>query len=615
MARGYMGKMLWVDLFNHELKEEILDEKLCRKFIGGYGLGARLLYSRQKAGVDPLGHDSTFGIVTGSLTGTSALGGSRYTVVGKSPLTGGWGDANSGGDFGPYLKFAGYDAVFFTGISEKPVYLFIHNNKAELRDATLLWGKDCYETEDMLKSELGKDIRVACIGPSGEKVALIAAIMNDRGRAAGRSGLGAVMGSKKLKAVVVKGDRKVPVADEKRVVNLRKKYLPKLGNTIEWLGNHGTAFVAAGSAHSGDSPVKNWGGVGFLDFPNIEPFAVENITSRRIKKYACYRCPIGCGSHMKAGTGEYEYAKGCHRPEYETLAMFGCNCLNNNIESIIKVNDICNRYGIDTISAGATIAFTIECYENKLITEIDTDGIEMTWGNHPSIVAMTEKLAKREGFGNVIADGVKMAAERIGKGAAEYAMHIQGQEVPAHDPKHDYHWGVPYMLDPTPARHTQNAEVFRPLGQVVQLDRKSYASEGNEYRVGSAMHHVVNSSGMCAFVYSCVPHSGVFGEFMSAVTGWDLTVEELIETGERIANIRQAFNIREGLNLLQFKIPGRLLGKPPLKEGPVAGVTIHEDTLFKEYLTSIDWDLITAKPSRKKLWELGLEDVAQELWP
>jgi aldehyde:ferredoxin oxidoreductase len=615
MTRGYAGKMLWVDLSNNELRDEMLDEKLCRQFVGGYGLGARLIYSRQKTSVDPLGHDSTFGILTGPLTGTAALGGSRYTVVGKSPLTGGWGDANSGGDFGPYLKFAGYDAVFFTGISEKPVCLFIHNDKAELRDAAHLWGKDSLATEDMLKSELGKNVKVACIGPSGEKVAFIAAVMNDRGRAAGRSGLGAVMGSKKLKAVAVKGDMKVPVTDEKKVSGLRKKYLPELGGTIEWLGEHGTPFVAAGSAHSGDSPVKNWGGVGFLDFPDIEPFAVENITSRRIKKYACYRCPIGCGAHMEAGTGEYQFEEGSHRPEYETLAMFGCNCLNNNIESIIKVNDICNRHGIDTISAGAVIAFTIECYENKLITTADTDGIEMTWGNHKSIVAMTEKLAKREGFGNIIADGVKIAAERIGKGAAEYAMHIQGQELPAHDPKHDYHWGIPYMLDPTPARHTQNAEVFRPLGQVVQLDRKSYANEGNEYKIGSALHHVVNSSGMCAFVYSCVPNTGVLAEFISAVTGWDITVEELIKTGERIANIRQAFNLREGLNLIQFKIPGRLLGRPPLKEGPLAGVTINEDALFKEYLAAIDWDPKTAKPIRKKLQELGLGEVAQELWP
>jgi aldehyde:ferredoxin oxidoreductase len=615
MAQGYIGKMLWVDLSNHELKDEVLDEKLCHQFIGGYGLGAKILFGLQKAGVNPLGQDSILGILTGPLTGTAALGGSRYTVVGKSPLTGGWGDANSGGDFGPHLKFAGYDAVFFTGISEKPVYLFINNDKAELRDAAYVWSKDCYETEDSLKSELGKNVKVACIGPSGEKIALIAAVMNDRGRAAGRSGLGAVMGSKKLKAVAVNGNIKVPVADEKRVNDLRKKVLPELGGTIEWLGEHGTAFVAAGSAHSGDSPVKNWGGVGYFDFPDIEPFAAENITSRRIKKYACYHCPIGCGSHMKAGTGEYEYMEGSHRPEYETLAMFGSNCLNNNIESMIKINDICNRYGIDTISAGAAIAFTIECYENGFITQVDTDGIEMTWGNHRSIVSMTEKLANREGFGDVIADGVKIAAEKIGKGAAEYAMHIHGQELPAHDPKHDYHWGVPYLLDPTPARHTQNAEVFRPLGQVVQLNRKAYANEGMEYRISSALHHIVNSSGMCAFIYSCLPNTSVLAEFMSAVTGWDLTLEELIKTGERILNMRQAFNIREGLNLIQFKIPDRLLGKPPLKEGPLAGVTIDKDVWFKEYLAAIDWDLKTAKPNRKKLQELGLEDVAQELWP
>ena len=613
MSRGYMGKMLWVDLSNNELKDEVLDEKLCRRFIGGYGLGARMLFSRQKAGVDPLGHDSTFGILTGPLTGTAALGGSRYTVVGKSPLTGGWGDANSGGDFGPHLKFAGYDAVFLTGISEKPVYLLINNDKAELRDADYLWGKDTFETEDTLKSELGKNVKVACVGPSGEKVARIAAVMNDRGRAAGRSGLGAVMGSKKLKAVVVKGNLKVPVADEKRVSDLRKKYLRELGGTVEWLGNHGTAFVAAGSTHSGDSPVKNWGGVGVIDFPDIQPFLADNITSRRIKKYACYRCPIGCGAHMKEGTDDYEYEEGGHRPEYETLAMFGCNCLNNNIESIIKVNDICNRYGIDTISAGAVIAFTIECYENGLITKTDTDGIEMTWGNHKSIVAMTEKLAKREGLGDIIADGVKIAAEKIGGDAAEYAMHIQGQELPAHDPKHDFHWGLAYMLDPTPARHTQNAEVFRPLAQVVQLDRKSFVYEGLEYRTGNALHHIVNSSGMCAFVYSCIPNTGVLTEFMNAVAGWELTLEDLINTGERILHMRQAFNVREGLNLLKFKIPDRLLGKPPMEEGPLAGVTINDDALLKEYFAAIDWDTKTAKPHRRKLQELGLEDVAQEI--
>ncbi len=620
MARGFVGKMLWVDLSKKELSDEVLSEKLGRQFLGGYGLGARILYSRQKAGVDPLGHDSIFGVLSGLLTGTAALGGSRYTVVGKSPLTGGWGDANSGGDFGPHLKFAGYDAVFFSGISEKPVYLFINNGKAELRDAAHLWGKDTYETEDILKGELGADVRVNCIGPSGEKVALIAAVMNNRGRAAGRSGLGAVMGSKRLKAVAVKGNSKVPVADEEKVKELRKKYLPQLGGNATWMGEFGTSYVVFGSSHNGDSPVKNWGGVGVVDFPDNKPFQVNNIRALRSKKYACYRCSVGCGAHMKEGTGEYKYEAGSHRPEYETLAMFGTNCLNNNLESIIKANDICNRYGLDTISVGATIAFVIECYENGLITKADTDGIEMTWGNHKSIVAMTEKLARREGFGDIIADGVKVAAERIGKVAAEYAMHIQGQEVAAHDPKHDYQWGIAYKLDPTPGRHTQSATVFRPgvyhPGELSsELDPKALANIGRECRIGNAWNHVVNSAGMCAFVFSWLPNESVLAEFMSAVTGWDLTIEELLKTGERILNIRQAFNIREGLNTVEFKVPGRIYGNPPQKVGPLAGKTFDEKTLLTACLIEAGWDLKTAKPSKKKLLELGLEDVAKELWP
>jgi len=441
MARGYMGKMLMVDLSRNELKDEVLDEKLGRQFIGGYGIGARILFSRQKAGVDPLGPDNTLGILSGPFSGTPALSGTRHTVVGKSPLTGGWGDANSGGDFGAYLKFAGYDAVFFTGISEKPVYLFINNGQAELRDAAHLWGKDTRQTEDMLKSELGRDAAVACIGQSGEKVSLIAAVVN-KTRTAARSGLGAVMGAKRLKAVAVKGNMKVPVADEKRTKELRTKWQGKLGGHIVWLKPTGTPFLTVGGAKGGDSPVKNWGGVGVIDFPDAEPIGAEAVIERRTKRFACYLCPIGCGGYMKAGTGEYKYEAGSRRPEYETIAMFGTNCLNNNIESIIKANDICDRYGLDTISAAATIAFAIECFENGLITRADTDGIEMTWGNHKAIVAMTEKLARREGFGAVLADGVKVAAEKIGQGADQYAIHVQGQELPAHDPKHSFNYAT-----------------------------------------------------------------------------------------------------------------------------------------------------------------------------
>lgn len=614
MTRGYRGKMLWVDLSHRTVRVEELDEGILQSFIGGYGLGANVLFHRQEAGTDPLSEKAILGFLTGPLTGTPALGGSRYTVVGKSPLTGGWGDANSGGDFGPYLKFAGYDAVFFIGISQEPVYLLVDEGKAEIRDAAHLWGKDCYETEDILKSELGAGVRVACIGPSGEKVARIAAIMNDRGRAAGRSGLGAVMGSKRLKAIAARGKAPIPLFDETKAKELRRAYLGQLTGTIGWMKEHGTAFVAASSAHNGDAPVKNWGGIGYYDFPDISEFDAEKITARRVKRYGCYRCPVGCGAHMRAGTGEYRYGEGSHRPEYETLTMFGSNCLNSNVESILKLNDLCNMFGIDTISAGAVLAFTIECFENGLIDARDTDGVEMTWGNHRAMVAMMEKLAIREGFGDIIADGVKIAAERIGKGADEFAIHVLGQELGAHDPKHDYHWGVGYVVDPTPGRHTQNAEVFRPMTQLIKQDRMSDIDVGKEYREASMLFHSVNCSGLCAFVYSNFPRAEVFAEFMSAITGWDYGIEGLALAGERILNIRQAFGAREGHNQARSKVPGRMLGHPPFEKGPHTGVSIDERVWFESCFTATGWDRETGKPTREKLLELGLGDVADELW-
>jgi aldehyde:ferredoxin oxidoreductase len=615
MARGYMGKMLKVNLSRSELRDEILDEKLARQFIGGYGIGARVIFSQQNAGVDPLGPDNIFGILSGPLTGTQAISGTRFTLVGKSPLTGCWGDANSGGYFGAYLKFAGYDAVFFTGISPKPVYLFINNGQAELRDAAHLWGKDSYQTEDSIKSELGSDVAVACIGPSGENLSLIASILHDHGHAAARSGLGAVMGSKRLKAVAVKGKLKVPVADEQGVKELRKKYLAELGGDIDLMRKFGTSFVTVSSIERGAAPVKNWAGVAVVDFPDAKPIGAEAVKARQLKRRACYLCPVGCEAIMKEGSGEYKYEAGCHRPEYETTTLFGSNLLNNNIESIIKVNDICNRYGIDTISVGATIAFAIECFENGLINKSDTDGVELTWGNHRAIVAMTEKVARREGFGAVLADGVKVAAQKIGKGAGKYAIHVQGQEIAAENPCTSFDFATIYIIDATPGRHTQGSEEMHPPGLLPEFDRKSFSGRGKLHKIGSNFQHSLVCAGFCLFVYLTLPRVDVFTEFMRAVTGWDITTEELIATGERIANIRQAFNIREGLNPLNFEIPGRVVGKPPPKEGPLAGITVDVDTMVREYLAEMDWDLETAKPSKKKLKELGLEDVARALWP
>jgi len=613
MADGYIGKMLFVDLSEGKLKDEILDEKLRREFVGGYGIGARVVFSQQKPSVDALGPGNIFGIVTGPLTGSPAPSCSRYTIVGKSPLTGTWGDANSGGDFGPYLKFAGYDAVFFKGISEKPVYLLIEDGHAELKDANHLWGKDIYETDDIIRAESSEKTKVLCIGPAGEKLSLISCPVNNKGRAPGRSGLGAVMGSKKLKAVAVTGNKEVRVASRNRVNELRRKYVGELTGLYRTFRDFGTPGFTAESGHNGDSPVKNWGGVGIVDFPDITPIGGQAVISSQRKKYACWRCPIGCGGHMKVGR-QYHYAEGVHKPEYETLAAFGTMCLNNNLESIIMANDICNRYGLDTISAGCTIAFAIECYENGLITKADTDGIELTWGNHASIVAMTDRMAKREGFGDVLADGVKVAAERIGNSAEQYAIHIQGQEIPMHDPKFGFDLTATYMLDPTPARHTQGREGLAPPGLLPAFNRMAFAGRGEAHKAGSDFIHVMNCAGMCLFLYLCLPNVNAVTEFINAVTGWETTTDELLKTGERIANLRQAFNIREGLNPLQFRVPGRVLGKPVQKAGPLAGVTVDEKTMVKEYLVAMDWDPKTTKPSKRKLLELGLEDVAKELW-
>jgi aldehyde:ferredoxin oxidoreductase len=611
---GYMGKLLFVDLTKGLCQEEKVTDQICRDFMGGYGIGARIIFSQQRAGVDALGPNSILGIVTGPLTGSPAPSCSRYTIVGKSPLTGTWGDANSGGDFGPYLKFAGYDAVFFKGISERPVYLFIKDGRAELRDAAHLWGKDIYETDDIIRGESGEKVKVLSIGPAGEKLSLISCPVNNKGRAPGRSGLGAVMGSKRLKAVAVTGNREVHLANKNKINDLRRKYVGELTGLFKVFRDFGTPGFTAESGHSGDSPVKNWGGVGVVDLPDIAAIGGEAVIGRQREKYACWRCPIGCGGLMRRGR-QYGYAEGVHKPEYETLAAFGTMCLNNNLESIIMANDICNRYGLDTISAGCTIAFAIECYENGLITKADTGGIELTWGNHGGIVAMTERMAKREGFGDVLADGVKVAAEKIGKGADQYAIHIQGQEIPMHDPKFGFDLTATYRLDPTPARHTQGREGLAPPGLLPAFDRKSFGGRGGAHKVGSNFIHVMNCAGMCLFLYLCLPDVNAVTEFINAVTGWETTTDELLKTGERIANVRQAFNIREGLNPLQFSVPGRALGKPPQKVGPLAGVTVDEDIMVKEYLAAMDWDAKTAKPSKKKLLELGLEDLAKELWP
>jgi aldehyde:ferredoxin oxidoreductase len=540
--------------------------------------------------------------------------------VAKSPLTQTWGDANSGGDFGPYLKFSGYDAVFFTGSSDRPVYLFINNGIGELKDAGHIWGKDSCDTEDMLRAELGKDVRVSCIGDAGEKVSLISSVITNKGRAAGRSGLGAVMGSKKLKALVVRGSQKVSVAHEERLNELRKKYLESIKESpfYSFFVDYGTDGMIPDSVINGRLPIKNWSG-SILDMPDLELIGGENLVKLQEKRYGCWGCPMACGGSMKEGKGEYKYPAGVHKPEYETVGAFGSMCLNTSIESIIMVNEICNRHGLDTISTGCTIAFAIECYENGIINKKDTDGIELTWGNHKAIVAMTERLAKREGFGDVLADGAKVAAEKIGKGAEEFAIHIQGQELPMHDPRSQVRLGLgaTYKGGTAPGRHTRGSgegEFRHPDQGPNPYDLNSFENRGGEHKFVTDMVNGVSSAGMCLFGYVTMPLNAV-PELLSCVTGWKINLEDLLLIGERIANIQQAFNIREGLNPIQFKVPSRAYKTPPPDRGPIAGRYCNVDVLVKDWYTEMAWDIQTGKPSKRKLEELGLEDVASELYP
>jgi len=621
MARGYMGKILNVDLTTGQIKEEVLGEQLCRDYIGGYGIGARLLYERMPAGADPLGPDNILGLLTGPCTGTQALIGSRFVVVGKSPKTGTWGDANCGGQFGPYLKFAGFDGVLFSGVSENPVYLLVDEGKAELRDAAHLWGLNVSRLEDTLRAELGDDIQVASIGTSGEKLSLCACVMNDKGRAAGRSGLGAVMGAKRLKCVVARGKQKIEVVDGAELRRLRRKYLHEMpkGAFFDDLRAYGTPAITSESALSGDSPVKNWGGAGTVDFPQemADRISDESVIAYQQKRYHCWGCPIGCGGIMKLDQGKYalqvEEDHTGHKPEYETSCMFGTDILNDNVESLIRFNEICNDYGLDTISVGATLAFATECYEEGLITREDTGGIELTWGNDEALIEMAELLARREGFGDILADGVKVAAEKLGPETEPYAIHMQGEEVPAHDPRYTPGLATTYILDATPARHTQGGELIQAPGMDLrEEDKYVYAGRAyDNYRQWTSVH-MVNSAGMCLFGYisfqlQCLPDQ------LSAVTGWDFDLDEVYKTGMRIATIRHAFNLREGHNPLTRNVSGRLVGKPPLTEGNVRGVTVDYKTMVREFLEYIGWDTRTTVPSEESLRGLGMEFLIADM--
>ncbi len=590
---GFIGRILKVDLTRTKIRKQELQESFYREWFGGYGLGVRVLYSDIIPKTDLLDPGNIIGLTTGVLTGTLVPLSGSFTAVGKSPLTGAWNDSRCGGFFGPVLKRAGYDAIFVSGKASKPVYIWINEDKVRIMDASEIWGKTTSETEKIVKENHGKKVQVACIGPSGEKLSKISCITHDRGRAAARGGFGAVMGSKNLKAVAVTGDKNVAVEDLDALKELRKNFIDLIKSAWTYWAyeKYGTTGPVEAFALIGESPIKNWAGIGSEEFRTSEKIGSESIHKYVVRRYGCWGCPINCGAWVKIEDGPY--ATETHRPEYETVAAFGGLLLNDNIESIIYATAICNEYGLDTISVGATIAFAMECYEKGLITKKDTDGIELKWGDTEAIVRVTEKIARREGFGNVLADGVKLASEKIDKGSERYAMHVCGQELPMLDPKlltrHSYELGLVYVVDAAPGRHTH----------------------------GIGLDNAIQALGVCTFIGWMGAKAGGIGSlynFLKAVTGWNLTEKDFLIVSNRIATLRQAFNVREGFEPSDFKLPDRVLGKPPHKSGPLEGITLDLDSHIKEYFNSMGWDYRTGKPSQEKLKELGLEDVIKDLY-
>jgi len=617
---GYCGQMLFVDFKKKSFEVHELTEEVAKQFIGGYGIGAKVLFERMKPGSDALGPDNIVGFTTGPLTGTGALFSGRYTVVCKSPITGGWNDANSGGYFGPELKKAGFDAVFIQGVSETPVYVWINDGNVEIKDAAHIWGKDVLETEAALKGELKENkLRAAMIGPAGEKLSLIAAVINDGHRAAGRGGCGAVMGSKKLKAVVVRGTGSVPVAEPEKLKAANQLIIDTIKNgpaaqVAGAFSSFGTTMMTAASAVSGDSPVKNWGGVGIVDFgeeagrnfdgPVMDP-------KYKVKKYACANCPIGCGAIYDVKDGKWPVGE-TGRPEYETSASFGCLMLNDNTEVLLKCNHICNIYGIDTISAGATVTWAMECYENGILSKEDTGGIELTWGNAEAIVQATQEMADQSTeFGKLLALGSAGAAERMGKGS-EYLVTVKGIELPMHDPRLGPGFSRTYSIDPTPARHVKGGLGIMHM-QMPDPSKYNAEGSGEPDLHATAVQEIVNTAGLCLFK-DFTGVQNIAWELIPPVTGWSFGEEEEMNTGRRIYNMRHAFNLREGMKPADFQLPKRSVGEPPQTEGPLEGVTVDHKGFISNFFKAMEWDEISGKPSRSSLEKLGgMEDVIKSL--
>lgn len=618
--KPYNGKILRVDLTKGELKTEILEENIYRKYLGGSSLASYFLLKELKKGVDPLGPDNMLVFTCSVVTGTTVPGASRFTAAAKSPLTGGFAEAEAGGWWAPELKWAGYDVIIIKGVSPKPVYLWINNDKIELRDAQHLTGKDTGEVEHIIRDELkDQKIRIAQIGPAGEKMIRYANIGNECEHFNGRVGLGAVMGSKKLRAIAVRGTQKANYNNPEKIKEITKEFASKWKETSQGMYDYGTAGGVVGLSEGGILPTRNFREGQFEGAEAIS--GVKMADTILVKRGHCYACPVRCKREVKV-EGKFDVDPYYGGPEYETVGALGSLCGIDDLEAIAKGNELCARYGLDTISTGTSIAFAMECFEEGIINKDDTDGIELKFGNAKAMLEMIEKIKNLESIGAILAKGVAHAAKEFGSGVEKFAMHVKGEECPMHEPRGKVGVGLQYAISPTGADHMEvphdllftdygaSLDAVKPLGLLEPLDALDLSSKKVRFfSYTQKVWSLCNCICICMFIAAPMGALSLKNivDLTEAVTGWQTSLFELLKVAEKSNTMARCFNIREGLTSKDDKLPDRFF--EAFTSGPLKNKAIDKEEFekaIKTYYAMQGWDE-KGVPTKEKLAELDLD--------
>jgi len=611
MGNGYWEKVLRVDLSEGRVKEETVPEEVWKKVLGGAGYGARILNEevpRETGGLDP---ENRIIFALGPFQATQQTGAAKFCIVGKSPLTGIFGETAAGADWGIELKRAGYDAIVIHGRSRKPVYLHVNDGRFEIRDATPFWGTDSYEASDGILKDVGDPkASIACIGQAGERQVAIACVVVDKHSFGGRCGLGAVMGSKNLKAIVVRGNRTVPVHDSKNLSDFSNELGKKIyEGTKDWLRVHGTPFVEVSSEEAGDTPIKYWSGDTWTE--GAKKLGCPNYTDQlKAQPWPCKYCVVGCHRHIKI-EAPVEYALEGAGPEYESLGMLGNCCLMDDLKALSKMNELCNRYGMDTISTGAFIGFAMACYEKGILREKDSDGLAIRWSDKEVMFQLIHKIGRREGLGERFARGIVPAARSLGKEAVGLAVHVKGLDMPAHDPRAFFSLAMNYATGSAGGHHERGNPQVASMGFLLpeagvkeMVDR--FQMENSEFVAAKYQDYgaLTNSLCHCKFMLFGGMTLTDLLNTVNLVTGWGWTMEDFLKTGERIFTLQRLVNVKYGVTRKDDTLPSKML--EPAREGSRANkIPVPFEETLDRYYELRGWDKLGI-PTERKIRDLHL---------